>query len=226
MNFRKIASVLLCGTLAAAMLSGCDEVDKDTYVARTRSEAEAESKAEAEAQNSQNAEELGLTPSDWSQMKFTIDGTELTLDKLPYSSIANLGWSYDTALYGFQNFMFKPGSIYDRSVSLVHEGYDDDVMLVGFTNFGEAECGADANHVWSVEFTSFGKSSYPAVSIGDVTWGSDEASVKAVFGEPTSSEKGNDGSTQLTYSDGSMNLIRFYVYGTDGVGKIVMESFD
>ena len=226
MKFKKVISALLCGAFAMGMLSACgEEVDRDKYIARTREEATAESDAEAAKRNSQAAEERNLTPANWADMKFNIDGTEIVLDQLPYATLASMGWSYEPYIYGLDAVQFEKGVNYDMSINLMHEGYDEGVMKVGFTNFSDTPCSYDKNHVWGIEFTSYGKNAYPDVKVGDITWGSDETDIKAVFGEPVSTATAEDGSTELVYGDGVYDAIKFYLY--DGkIGRIAMVSFD
>lgn len=226
----KLVSVMLCAAFAAGMLSGCNEVDREGYIAKTRSEADSEksdSQAESQAEQSSDAER---TASDgaWKSMAFNVDGTDFVLDRLTLAELENAGWSFDPATYGMQDLSADPLVFYQRSVVLDHEGYDGGSLVVGFTNFGEEPCGLDAINVWSVEFTSKDIANYPQVTLeGGITWGADEAALKSAYGEPSSSERHDDGGyTQYIYTDTAANVIYLDVYDNGGLEKIVMESYD
>lgn len=231
MKITKAICAVLCGTMLISMLGGCgDKVDKNDYIARIKEDSASESEAQADDsqaddQNSQVVEEKNLTPANWTDMKFTLDGSEFVLDKMPYSTLSSIGWTYDPVIYGMDVISFEPGTVYDRSVYLVNANYDDTSLKVGFTNFGDTACTYDANHVWSVEFSAFDKVSYPNVSVGGITWGYNEEDIKTVFGEPSWVITADDGSTEFAYGDGGMNALKFYLYN-GVVERIVLESFD
>lgn len=226
MKLRGFISAVLCGAFVMGVFSGCgDNIDREQYVARTREDATAASEAEAARNNSQAAGQ-NTASVNWADMNFSLNGTELKFDKLPYSTFTSMGWSYDPMIYGLDVVTFETGVVYDRSVYLNHESYDDTTVKVGFTNFDAAPCNYEANHVWSIEFSAVGAERYPDVKLSNITWGSSEADIKAVFGEPTTVLSAEDGSTEISYGDGGLNVIRFYVYEDTGVGRIIMESFD
>lgn len=213
----KIASVMLCAAFAAGMLSGCGSVDKESYIAETRSEAEASSAAERITSDGA-----------WKSMAFSLDGKDFVLDRLTLSEIENEGWSFDPATYGMQELAADPLVFYQRSVALLHDGYDEGSFVVGFTNFGEKTCGLDAINIWSVEFASKDVANYPQVTIeGGITWGADEAALKAAYGEPSAAERHDDtGYTQYIYTDNAANVVYLDVYDNGGLGRIIMESYD
>ena len=70
-------------------------------------------------------------------MKFTLDGNELVLIKLPYSSLTEQGWSFDYNVYGMKDLLTDSGVFYQRSVYLDHEGMDDGTICIGFANFND-----------------------------------------------------------------------------------------
>ncbi|MCI7804675.1 MAG: hypothetical protein MR503_06335 [Oscillospiraceae bacterium] len=228
----KIVSAMLCTVLAAGMLSGCGEVDKEGYVAKTRSEADnVSSQAEvsqaevSQAEQSSVAEKI-TSDGAWKSMAFNVDGTDFVLDRLTLSEIEDAGWSFDPAVYGMQDLSADPLVFYQRSVCMNHEGYDENSFIVGFTNFGDEACGLDTINVWTVEFTSKDVAGYPAVTLeGGITWGADEAALKAAYGEPSAAEK-FDGYTHYTYTDNAANVVYLDVYDDGGLGRIVMESYD
>lgn len=231
----KIVSVMLCAVVAAGMLSGCGKVDRDEYIARTRSEAEAEkdgSQADSSQEEQGQAEESSAVQvaSDgaWKSMAFNIDGKDFVLDRLTLSEIEGEGWSFDPAVYGMQDLSADPLVFYQRSVVLNHEGYDEGSLVVGFTNFGEEACGLDTINVWSVEFASKDIANHPEVTLeGGITWGADEAAVKAAYGEPSKTERHDDtGYTQFVYADNVANAVYLDVYDDGGLGRIIMESYD
>lgn len=226
----KLVSVMLCAAFAAGMLSGCNDVDREGYIAKTRSEADSEksdSQADSQAEQSSEAER---TASDgaWKSMAFNVDGTDFVLDRLTLAELENSGWSFDPAVYGLQDLSAEPLVFYQRSVVLNHEDFDAESFIIGFTNFGEEPCGLDDINVWSVEFKSKDIANYPQVTLeGGITWGADEAALKSAYGEPSASERHDDGGyTQYTYTDTVSNVIYLDVYDNGGLEKIVMESYD
>lgn len=229
-NIGKIVSVMLCAVFAAGMLSGCGDVDRDQYIARTRSEAEADSSSQNEQSSAAESSGIEKITSDgaWKSMKFNLNGTDMVLDKLPFASIEADGWSFDPALYGMEGLSADPGVFYQRSVCLINESYDEETCIVGFANFGEEACGLDSIGVWSIEFVAKDKTNYPEVTLeGGITWGADEAAVKEAYGEPSASERYDDaGYTELTYTDNVANTVYLDIYDDGGLGRIVMDSFD
>lgn len=231
----KIVSVMLCAAFTAGMMSGCGDVDRDQYIARTRSEAEAEKNAsqadsqaeQAPAEESSAAERI-TSDGAWKSMAFSIDGKDFVLDRLTLSEIENEGWSFDPAVYGMQDLSADPLVFYQRSVVLTHEGYDEGTFIVGFTNFGEEACGLDNINVWGVEFAAKDIANHPQVTIeSGITWGADEAALKAAYGEPSAAERHDDaGYTQFIYTDNVANAVYLDVYDDGGLGRIVMESYD
>ncbi len=226
----KLVSVMLCAAFAAGMLSGCDDVDREGYIAKTRSEADSEksdSQAESQAEQSSEAERI-TSDGAWKSMAVNIAGIDFVLDRLALAELENAGWSFDPATYGLQDLSAEPMVFYQRSVVLNHEGFDDGSFIVGFTNFGEEPCGLDAINVWSVEFVSKDIASYPQITLeGGITWGADEAALKSAYGEPSAAERHDDGGyTQYIYTDNAANVIYLDVYDNGGLGRIVMESYD
>lgn len=231
----KIVSVMLCAVFAAGMLGGCGEVDREGYIAKTRSEADAEkssSQADSSSQEEQapaeESPEVEKITSDgaWKSMAFNVDGTDFVLDRLTLAELEDLGWSFDPEIYGLQDFSAEPLVFYQRSVVLNQEDYDEESFIVGFTNFGDEACGLDSINVWTVEFVSKDIANYPQVTIeGGITWGADEAAIKAAYGEPSAAEQ-FDGYTHYTYTDNLANVVYLDVYDDGGLGRIVMESYD
>lgn len=223
-NFKRILSVALCTALVAGMLGGCGKkVDKDSYVARTREEASEESEAALESSNESGT----VSAADWTTMQFTIDGNELTFNRMPYTTLESLGMSFEPAIYGMDNLSAEKGVFYERSVYLNHPNYDDASVVVGFTNFEDEPCGLDKISLWSIEFVSKDKTAYPAITLpGGITWGNDEATVKSAYGEPTSVERNDaEGFTKLTYSNDSGKAILLNIYDDTGIGRITFEAF-
>lgn len=227
----RVVSVMLCAAFAAGMLSGCGDVDRDNYIARTRSESDAEkgvSQAESSQAQQEESSAVEKVTSDgaWKSMAFSVDGTDFVLDRLTLAEIEAQGWSFEPEVYGMQDLSADPLVFYQRSIVLNHEGYDEGSFIVGFTNFGDEACGLDKINVWTVEFTSKNMASCPQVTLeGGITWGADEAALKAAYGEPSAVEK-SDGYTKYTYTDNAANVIYLDVYDDSGLGRIVMESYD
>ncbi len=222
-NFKKIISVVLCTAFVAGMLGGCGKkVDKDNYVAKTREEASEQSQAEA-SENSTDAKPT----VDWTTMEFSLNDTSLTFNRLPYSTMKELGWSFDPAIYGMENISAESGSFYQKSIYLSHADYDEATVLVGLTNFEEEPCGLDKISLWTIEFNAKDKAKFPDVTLtGGITWGNDEATVKAAYGEPLTTERNDEeGFTVLKYSDNAGKAIFLTVYDETGVGIITLESF-
>ena len=227
---KRLAAVILCAVTAAGIFTGCGDIDRDKYIAKSRSEAEGSSASEESQQESgrQNApEELITSDGAWKSMKFTLDGNELVLIKLPYSSLTEQGWSFDYNVYGMKDLLTDSGVFYQRSVYLDHEGMDDGTICIGFANFNDEKSKVDDMHICSIEFTSKDKTQYPEVTLeGGITWGADEEAIKSAYGEPSASERNDDEKyTNLTYTDNAGKTIYLNIYDDGGLGKITMDSY-
>lgn len=221
-NIGKIISAMLCVSVLTGILSGCKKYDNNEYVARTRSEAEAGIPA-GEKQPEENKTSDGA----WKSMNFSLDGKNMNIIKMPYSTLQAEGWSFNPETYGLQNLSAEFGDVYQRNVYVDKEGYDEDVFLIGLTNFNAEPCGLDEIQLWSIEIEAKNKTAYPEVVLeGGITWGSDEAAITAAYGEPSASVRNEETkSTELKYADDIGNTIYLEVYDDGGVGKIIMESY-
>ncbi len=232
-KLKKTISVILCATLASGILSGCGDVDKEKYVAKSRSEADEnisiEENPEEISNDTPETAPVEKITSDgaWMSMAFNLNGTDMVFSKLPYSTLRSEDWSFNPELYGFDGIVAAPGSYYQRSIYLEHENYDDGTIMVGFANFNEQDATLDELQLWSIEFLTKDKTNYPQVTLeGGITWGSDEAAIKEAYGEPSSSERNDaEGYTELVYTDNAGKSVYLDLYDGTGVGRIVIESY-
>lgn len=229
-RIKKLAAVFLCAVISAGIFAGCGDVDRDKYIAKSKSEADSSSSGEESQQESSeqnNKAELIASDGAWKSMKFTLDGKELLFIKLPYSSLTEQGWTFDYNTYGMKDLMTDSGVFYQRSIYLEHEGMDEGTICIGLANFNDEKSKVDDMHLWSIEFTSKDKTNYPEVTLeSGITWGADEKAVKEAYGEPSASERNDDEKyTKLTYTDNAGKTIYLNIYDDGGLGKIIMDSY-
>lgn len=223
-NAKRIICIL-CTGITALSLAGCSkksDSNSKEYVARTRSEADAQSAAE-------NSGVIEMVPSNgaWKSMKFTLDGSELTFQKLKYSDIQSAGWSFDPEVYGMENLSAEKGRFYEKSINLTKDGTGDGVFTVGLTNFGDEPCGLDEICVWVAEFNAENKTNYPEVVLeGDITWGANQEAITAAYGDPSATQRlENTRITKLTYMDNEGRSITLSVSDINGLQNILFEFY-
>lgn len=230
-KMKKTFAIILCAALAAGILTGCGDADRDKYIAKTRSEAESGEQTpneEEETPDEETPDEERVTSDGaWKSMAFNIAGTDLTLSKIPLSSLESEGWGFDHTLYGMNGVTVESGTYYQRSIYLNHADYDDGTILVGLGNFKAESCSMDEVQLWSIEFLTKDKTDYPSIKLeGGITWGSDESAIKKAYGEPSAAERNDtDGYTELIYTDNAGKTICLDVYDETGVGRIVMDCY-
>ena len=55
---KRLAAVILCAVTAAGIFTGCGDIDRDKYIAKSRSEAEGSSASEERADNVRRSVEI------------------------------------------------------------------------------------------------------------------------------------------------------------------------
>lgn len=230
-NIKKIITAAACIAIASGIFSGCSEINNEDYLERTQSKSEDQTSSEEEQSQEEQSQEAEKKTSDgaWKSMAFTLEGKDMNLIKMPYAELKAAGWSFDTELYGIKTneFLAPLGTIYERTIHVNKEGYDDGIFLIGITNFNSEPCGIEDVQLWSIEVDAHEKTSYPELVLENgITWGSDETSVIAAYGAPSLITRHDEtSSTELAYTDNAGNNVILEVYDNGGVGKIIMESY-
>lgn len=235
-KLNKILSVMILAVIASGTLFGCGKVDKSQYIGNSGSEDSDENqyigrtRSEADSQSQAESENNMVIPSDgaWKSMNFTLDGKDMTFDRLPYSALVSEGWSFDPEIYGLQDMSAEKGAFYERNIYLNKENYDGDAVMIGMTNYEDEPCGLDKIQLWSIEFAAIDRTEFPDIVLeGGITWGSKEKEIRAAYGEPSKVERfQNSRYTKLTYTDNAANSLLLEVYDMGGTGKITLESYD
>lgn len=236
-KLNKIISMLILAVIASGTLCGCEKVDKTQYIGNSdNSESTVEgqyvarNRDEADSQLLEESENNFVIPSDgaWKSMKFTLDGKDMTFDRLSFSTLAAEGWNFDPVVYGLQDLSAEKGAFYEKNVYLSKEGFDGNAVIMGMTNFEDTPCKIDDIQLWSIDFIAAERNNYPSVVLeGGITWGSSQADIIAAYGEPSKVERyKNNRYTKLTYTDNVANSILLEVHDLGGTGKITLESYD
>lgn len=168
------------------LFAGSDEFNYDESDVHTE-DSLANEKPEDTGEKKQASSAAPLSGT-WEDMTFCFDGQEYTLP-FAYSEIAENGWTFDMADYGYENgYVMNAGDKTYATFELENPEYKDVSLMVGFVNNSDSvkditECDI---YVFSYN-TCYGfeqVENFPPMSIsGGLMIGMDEASAVAIMGE-------------------------------------------
>lgn len=220
----KKAAALICSLIiSCSLFTACGDEDsnKGNIVALSSGD---ESSVNDKSSNESSDEKAASTEisKDWKSLEIIMDGTKYTMN-FNYSDLTKISCSFDPALYGLTDAVLKPGIMYSPDIYLNNDKFGDGFMRVGLMNATSEDVGLDGTQVWAVGISKVKKDKAPDITLpGDITWGADEAAVKAAYGDPAETSDG-DGFVKYSYTEEGIAKLELSIYADGGLKEVYYQ---